>query len=149
MSQNTVLKISSFVAFGLAVAGLVFLIFNRHLFSAHPVGIIIQVLAAGLMIWARVTFGIRSFHAVANTTEGGLVTNGPYRLLRHPIYAAVIYFVWAGVLSNVSVDAIAAAVLISVGLIGRMLIEEQFLKMVYDEYRVYSDRTYRLIPFLF
>jgi len=142
-------KIGSIVVFGLAVVGLVFLVYKRDLFSTNPIGIIIQVLAAGLMVWARIIFGTRSFHAIANTTEGKLVTNGPYQLLRHPIYAAIVYFVWAGVLSHLFIDAIAAAVLISVCLIIRMLIEEKFLLMAYDEYSIYSKRTYRLIPFLF
>jgi protein-S-isoprenylcysteine O-methyltransferase Ste14 len=97
MKKNTTSKIGSVIVFLLAVLGLVFLIFKKYLFADNPVGIVIQVLAAGLMIWARISFGMRSFHAVANTTKGGLVTKGPYRWLRHPIYAAVIYFVWAGV----------------------------------------------------
>lgn len=149
MSQNTTSKIGSVVVFGLAVVGLVYLIFKDCILSKNAVGIIIQVLAVGLMIWARITFGTRSFHAVANTTEGRLVTNGPYRWLRHPIYAAIIYFVWAGVASHFFIDAIAAALLISVSLFVRMLLEEQFLRVTYSEYSAYSKRTKRLIPFLF
>ena len=75
-SQDRASKIGSIVVFGLAVLGLVFLVYKRELFSTHPVGITVQVFAAGLMVWARITFGTRSFHAVANTTEGKLVTNG-------------------------------------------------------------------------
>ena len=149
ISHTTVSKISSLIVLGLAVLGLVFLIFKSYLFAAHPVGIIVQISAAGLMIWARITFGIRSFHAMANTTKGRLVTNGPYRWLRHPIYAAIIYFVWAGVLSSPFADAIAAAVLISVSLIARMLLEEKFLRMVYGEYSEYSRHAKLLIPFIF
>jgi protein-S-isoprenylcysteine O-methyltransferase Ste14 len=149
MSQHTIWKISSLATYGFAVLGLAYLVITKHLFSSHPAGIIFQVLAAGLMIWGRITFGIRSFHAMASTTKGGLITNGPYRWLRHPIYVAVIYFVWAGVLSNPFPDAIAAAVWVSVSLILRMLLEEKFLKMVYSEYGAYSKRTYLLIPFIY
>jgi len=148
MNQNTTSKIGSVVVFGLAVVGLVYLIFKKYLLSENPVGIGIQVLAVGLMIWARITFGVRSFHGVANTTEGGLVTHGPYRWLRHPIYASVIYFVWAGVFSHQHPDAIAAAFLVSMSLVARMLIEEQFLRVTYPEYIAYSKRAKRLIPFL-
>jgi protein-S-isoprenylcysteine O-methyltransferase Ste14 len=149
MIEATVNKISSLVTFGVAVIGLAFLIFTKHLFSSHPIGIMIQVLSAGLMIWARITFGIRSFHSVANTTKGKLVTSGPYHLLRHPIYVSVIYFVWAGVLSTPVIATIAAAAIITISLIIRMLLEEKFLKLDYDEYIAYSKHTYLIIPFLF
>jgi protein-S-isoprenylcysteine O-methyltransferase Ste14 len=149
MNQNTDSKLGSVLAFVLAVLGLVYLILNRFLLAENPIGIGIQVLSVALMIWARFTFGIRSFHAVANTTEGRLVTNGPYRWWRHPIYAAVIYFAWAGVSSHLVMDAIAADVLITVSLFVRMLLEEKFLRATYPEYSAYAKRAKRLVPFLF
>ena len=133
----------------LAIVGLVYLVLNKSILSTNPFGIFIQVSAAGLMIWARITFGARSFHATANTTEGGLVTNGPYRLLRHPIYASIIYFVWTAALSYSDIRIFGAVALITLGLIVRMLIEEKFLNSVYTEYKSYSEKTVRLIPFLF
>jgi protein-S-isoprenylcysteine O-methyltransferase Ste14 len=149
MNNTTISKLGSLAAFGLAVVGLLILIYKKNILSDNPIGIIVQVCAAGLMFWARFTFGVRSFHAVANTTKGRLVTNGPYRFLRHPIYASIIYFVWAGVLSYLNITAIAAALFVSVGLITRMLIEEKFLMATYEEYKAYSKSTFRVIPFLF
>jgi protein-S-isoprenylcysteine O-methyltransferase Ste14 len=92
-------KISSLIALIVAIAGLYILIRNHLLLSWHPLTIAIQVFAVALMIWARITFGIRSFHGTANTTEGKLVTNGPYKYWRHPIYASIIYFIWASVIA--------------------------------------------------
>lgn len=149
MNKFSLIKAGSIISFLLAVAGLAYLILTRHVFSNQPVGIIIQVLAACLMIWARITFGIRSFHAAANTTKGRLVTNGPYHILRHPIYASVIYFAWVCVVSFPQLDVILAVVLITLGLLARMLFEEKFLKQTYEEYVSYSARTWRLIPYLF
>ena len=80
------------------------ILLQRHaLFGDNPVAILIQVLAALLMLWARLTLGWRSFHAAANPTSGGIITTGPYRFFRHPIYAAIVYFVWAGVFSQASI----------------------------------------------
>jgi protein-S-isoprenylcysteine O-methyltransferase Ste14 len=149
MNQETTSKFGSVVVFLLAVLGLIYLIFKKYILSENPVGIVIQVLAVILMVWARITFGVRSFHAVANTTKGGLVTHGPYTWWRHPIYAAVIYFVWAAVFSHPYPDAIVAAFLVSMSLFARMLIEEKFLRATYPEYNDYSKRAKRLIPFLF
>lgn len=93
-------KRRSVIATVALVLCVVALLERRELFARHPVGIALQVAAAALMLWARLTFGTRSFHAAANPTAGGLVTTGPYRFWRHPIYAAILLFLWAGVLSQ-------------------------------------------------
>src|SRR5512143_586758 len=76
-----------------------------------PITITIQIIAALLMVWARLTFGIRSFHGTANPTAGGLVTTGPYRYIRHPIYAAILYFFWAGIAAHPSRVTVAVGLL--------------------------------------
>ena len=144
-----VLKYGSLIALAFAVLGIVFLINKEYIFSSNPIAIVIQGLAGGLMIWSRITFGLRSFHAAANTTKGELVTKGPYSVLRHPIYASLIYFFWACVISYPFLETIAAVCLITGALFARMLIEERFLMATYDEYAAYSKRTKRVIPYLF
>lgn len=143
------LKTGSLFAFGIVVLAILFLLEKHYIFSENPVTIIIQAAAVILMIWARVTFGLRSFHAGANTTKGELVTTGPYHLLRHPIYAALIYFFWASVISYPFIETIAAAIVISIGLFVRMLFEEKSLLLAYDGYEAYAKKTKRIIPFLF
>src|SRR2546428_10773714 len=73
---------------------------RRELLAPGPRGLVVQALAAVLMLWARLTFGWRSFHGGANPTEGGLVTTGPYRWLRHPIYASFLLFLTASLISH-------------------------------------------------
>ena len=92
MLKNTL----SIVGYLIAVAGLLWLVVIKHLFASAPLLIVFQLLSVLLMLWARMTFGIRSFHGLAKTTEGALVTTGPYRYWRHPIYASILYFVWIG-----------------------------------------------------
>ena len=149
MDRGTISKAISVAVFILAAADLVYLILKGYILSANAVGLVIQACSVGLMIWARITFGIRSFHARADTTEGKLVTNGPYRWLRHPIYASIIYFTWAAVFSHFVPDAIAATLLISLSLYVRMILEERFLRVVYKEYAAYCRRAKRVIPFIF
>ena len=142
-------KIGSLLGFGIAVLGLVFLIFKNYVITKNPVIIIIQLFSFCLMIWARITFKSRSFHVTATPTEGGLVTNGPYRWLRHPIYAAIIYFSWACLITFPKIDVLVAVLLVTVGLFIRMLFEEKALNKAYPEYAEYSKQAKRLIPFIF
>jgi protein-S-isoprenylcysteine O-methyltransferase Ste14 len=139
---------ASLLGFLTAVLCLVWLLYRRALLGDGPVTIGIQVAAVLLMVWARVTFGRRSFHAAANPTEGGLVTNGPYRYIRHPIYAAVLYFLWAGVAAHVSAPHAVAAGIATAGLAVRMIAEETLIVGRYPEYAAYARRTRRVVPFV-
>jgi len=131
-----------------AVLSVVLLAFQESLFGTGILAIAIQIAAALLMIWARETFGRRSFHVDADPTEGGLMTVGPYRYLRHPIYASILYFVGAGVCSHLSFFSILEGTAVAVGLILRMRSEERLLVERYPEYAAYAARTRRIIPFV-
>jgi protein-S-isoprenylcysteine O-methyltransferase Ste14 len=136
-----------------ALAGLFACIFGLYLnnyaiFGAGPITITIQVIAALLMIWARLTFGIRSFHGTANPTAGGLVTTGPYRYIRHPIYAAILYFFWAGIAAHPSLVTVAIGLLATALTAVRIVAEEKLLVTTYPEYGAYARATKRVVPFV-
>jgi protein-S-isoprenylcysteine O-methyltransferase Ste14 len=131
------------------VGALVALISMRLLFSSNLLAISVQVGAAVLMVWARVAFGRRSFHAAGNPTEGGLVTSGPYRHIRHPIYTAACLFGWAGVLAHLSVTSLICGLSLLAGAVARMLCEEKLVAASYPEYAAYAARTWRMIPWVF
>lgn len=143
------MKTLSMLSFLVMVAALVGLLYLHSLFSASALVIAFQAAAAGLMVWARVTFGRRSFHATADPTDGGLVTTGPYRFVRHPIYTAVVLFAFAGAFAHPSLWAAGLALAIFLGALGRMLAEERFLRARYPEYVEYEARTRRMLPFIF
>ena len=131
------------------IGGLLLLIALGNLLSPSPVVIVVQVCGTALMLWARVTFGRRSFHLAANPTEGGLVTSGPYRFIRHPIYTGVILIVAASLASHVSLSALVAACLVLGGTLLRIFCEEALVVQRYPEYLEYRTKTWRMIPFLF
>lgn len=144
------LKLGSLLGYALAVAGAIYLVWKEYVLSDDILTIIIQVLAIGLMIWARITFGLRSFHPAANATKGALITSGPYRWFRHPIYVSIIFFFAASLISFPYIETLIAVILIFVGLFIRMLLEEKALRATYKEqYETYSKQTKRIIPFIF
>ena len=143
------LKRISILAFLGAAVCLIWLGFKKALLGAGPLTIAIQVIAVLLFTWARLTFGLRSFHAAANPTSGGLVTRGPYRWLRHPIYSAVLYFLWAGIAAHPSRSTILVALLASALLGVRMFGEERLLREMYPEHAEYARHTARVLPFIF
>jgi protein-S-isoprenylcysteine O-methyltransferase Ste14 len=142
------LKTVSVVGFVVAVLAICGLALDRSVIAGGVAAVAVQVLAVLLMLWARITFGGRSFHAEAGPTEGGLVTSGPYRFIRHPIYAAVLYFIWAGILTHLALDSFLLGIVVTGGLAVRIYAEERLVVERYPAYTDYAARTKRVIPFL-
>ena len=131
------------------VGGLLGLLCTRNLFSPSPIVVALQAAGVALMLWARFTFGRRSFHAVANPTEGGLVTTGPYRFIRHPIYTAVCLFVLPAAVAHWSAVSVGCGMLVLAAALVRIFLEERMLVVRYPEYRQYAAATARMIPLVF
>jgi protein-S-isoprenylcysteine O-methyltransferase Ste14 len=142
-------KHASLAAFVILILSGIGLALDRAFFARGAVAIAAQVTALLLMISARRTFGRRSYHVTADPTPGGVVTSGPYRLIRHPIYTAVLLFVAGGALSHASPTAIALAAAAVSATAVRIAAEERLLSLRYPDYRAYAATTKRVVPFVF
>ena len=141
-------RIISIIATVILIASAVALMIRRCLFASGPISIALQVGAVLLVTWARSTFGLRSFHFAANPTRGALITTGPYRYIRNPIYAAAWLFAWVGVAMHWSLTNGALAAVIAATLVAKIVCEEKLLRAAYSEYDAYAKQTQRLIPFV-
>src|SRR3954447_3646445 len=143
------LKYLSIIGYFGMIGGLLGLLATRNLFSSAPIVIALQVVAFLLFLWARITFGRRSYHVVANPTDGGLVTSGPYRYIRHPIYAAMCLFTLAGVAGHWSWSSGMLGGLVLACAVTRIVCEEALVAARYPEYAKYAATTWRMIPYAY
>jgi protein-S-isoprenylcysteine O-methyltransferase Ste14 len=109
-------------------------------------------MAAGLALraWSMRTLGSRYSRTLRTTSDQAVAGTGPYRLIRHPGYLGSI-MVWTGfaVASGSAPAALAVLALMSAAYRRRMAAEEEMLaKELGAAYTDYSQRTKRLIPFL-
>ena len=112
----------------------------------RTVGVAIQMIGVTLQIASKLWLGRRFGLLPANR---GIVTSGPYRLVRHPIYAGYFLNHLGFVVGSFSIrNAVLYALLYAVQ-IGRILEEERLLRRD-ARYAEYAGRVrYRLIPFVF
>ncbi|HXA86666.1 MAG TPA: isoprenylcysteine carboxylmethyltransferase family protein [Candidatus Dormibacteraeota bacterium] len=141
-------RIISIIATAVLTAAAAALVYRGALLGTGSISVSLQVAGIALMVWSRLTFGLRSFHYAANPTQGGLVTAGPYRYIRNPIYAAAWLIIWTGVAVHWSAVNAALAGVVAVTLLIRIACEEQLLRVAYPEYTEYARKTSRLIPFV-
>lgn len=110
---------------------------------ADAAGFALQLFGTGFQLYGKVVLG-RSFGIVA--ANRGVISSGPYRLVRHPIYLGYLVTHAGFLLSNTSVRNVAIYVAAYVFQFARIYAEERILAQD-GEYREYLRSVrYRLIP---
>jgi protein-S-isoprenylcysteine O-methyltransferase Ste14 len=78
-----------------------------------------------------------------------LIEDGPYQVVRHPIYSGAILFL-AGVSLALSWWALVGTAVLAVVWALKAQVEERFLRERYPTYADYGSRVrYRLVPFVY
>jgi len=111
-------------------------------------GIVLFALGLGFAIGARGHIGRNWGSPMSQKEEPELVTSGPYRLVRHPIYSGILL---AGVGTAVALSWmwLVAAMLAGVYFIYSATVEERYLTEQFpDTYPVYKHSTKMLVPLI-
>lgn len=115
----------------------------------RPIYLCLELLGIVLGLWALVTMTFRNLHILPDIrAESQLVTHGPYRFIRHPMYSALLLVTLALVLDTYTTTRLIIWVILAVDLWAKLNYEEQLLKKHFGAYNDYQRRTKRLIPFL-
>jgi protein-S-isoprenylcysteine O-methyltransferase Ste14 len=112
------------------------------------IGAIVFASGISLAIWARVQLGRNWGMPMTQKAEPELVTSGPYRFVRHPIYTGLL----AGLLGTALVTNLIGLVIVAV--LGAYFyysasVEEKNLIATFPTaYPAYRNSTKMLIPFV-
>ena len=115
----------------------------RFPFYANMTGTLLGLLGASFSIWAlsylRRSFGLR-------TAVRKLVTGGPYRWARHPLYAGeIVHILGIAILSGTPFGLYLFVLAVTLQVTRAKIEERKFLRTV-PEYRAYRDSTGFLWP---
>ncbi len=114
------------------------------------VSVILFVFSTVLGVWTVFTVGIEKVRVMPDLRKGAyLVTHGPYKLVRHPMYSAVLILCSGLVLSNPSWYMVLGFVLLLFDLVFKLRYEEKMLLEAFPEYKKYKIGTYYFIPFVY
>ena len=78
-----------------------------------------------------------------------LVSAGPYRLIRHPMYLALMLFFYPLALPQSNPIVWTVFIVFNINLILKLLFEERLLMAKFLGYGEYRKHSWRLIPFVF
>jgi protein-S-isoprenylcysteine O-methyltransferase Ste14 len=103
----------------------------------------LALVAAAWMLVATLTLG-RCFGILPEAR--GLVTHGPYRFVRHPLYLGEFGTCAGLVIASPSGRNLLMAASFVLAQTVRMRLEERELTREFPDYRAYAERTPRLVP---
>lgn len=99
------------------------------------------------VIWARRTLGRNWSANVQIKQDHELITAGPYRFVRHPIYTALILMFAGNAIVVGDVRGIIAVVIVTLSFWRKYLKEEAFMRQEFGErYEQYRQKTAPLFP---
>lgn len=143
-------RVRTLIATAALVACIAVLYAENALLSHEPFTLGAQIAAVLFMLWARFTFGMRSFNATAAPTAGSLVTHGPYAIVRNPIYASILVYFVASLIARPTWIHAGLLAVATIAVCVRVFAEERELRATYGaEYDAYAQRVKRLVPFVF
>jgi protein-S-isoprenylcysteine O-methyltransferase Ste14 len=112
-------------------------------------GLVFFALGLGFAIWARLHIGRNWGTPMSQKEEPELVSSGPYRLVRHPIYSGILL---AGVGTAMALNWrwLIFVLLAGVYFAYSATVEERYLTERFpDTYPAYRHSTKMLVPFVF
>ena len=118
--------------------------------ASSPLLLLIEILGLGIGFWAILTMRIGNFNITPDTKPGArLVTSGPYRYIRHPMYLSLLVTTLPLIVDHFSVPRLAVWLVLLADLLLKLSYEEKMLSGQDFGYSEYSERTKRIVPFVF
>jgi protein-S-isoprenylcysteine O-methyltransferase Ste14 len=129
-------------------------VLRGHSLAVHSpwlegVGFVLFLSGIGLAVWARFFLGRNWGTPMSERVEPELVTSGPYRYVRHPIYSGLILAL-IGTAVALTPYLLVGVVLIGGFFVYSATVEERNMERLFPEsYPAYKGSTKMLVPFLF
>jgi len=127
--------------------------FRGHGLSTGPwragLGLVLFVLGLAFAVWARMQIGRNWGGPMTQKEELELVTTGPYRVVRHPIYSGILV---AGCGTAVALNWVWLIIVALAGVyfLYSATVEERYLTERFpDAYPAYKRSSKMLVPFIF
>jgi protein-S-isoprenylcysteine O-methyltransferase Ste14 len=117
--------------------------------SLRIIGLALGLAGAVLLVWATVMLGRLMIHEAAVREDHALIQSGPYRFVRHPVYAGYLALLFGSGIASLNVCLLLIWPVSLLGILIQSASEEQLLRARFgQDYERYVGRTGRLVPCL-
>jgi protein-S-isoprenylcysteine O-methyltransferase Ste14 len=122
-----------------------------HYGNVGWLGLILMICGLAMRYWAAKTLGEFYTRTLQIIEEQKIINQAPYNVIRHPGYFGTLLMeIGAGLAVTNWVVLLVAVVIGITSRAYRIGVEEKMLEASFEEeYKVYADNTWKLVPFLY
>lgn len=129
---------------------LFYILVSGPIVSNSTAGLLVECAGIFLAVLSIYIIGINNFNITPTVKQNSeLITSGPYRIIRHPMYVAQLIAVLPLIVDYFSWFRIIAFVLLLIILLLKIEFEESLLKAHFPNYHAYMEKTKKLIPYVY
>lgn len=112
-------------------------------------GLILLGASLLLLSWSVITMRKSKLRILPDPAKHAkLITSGPYRMIRHPMYTSLIIGSLALVITHATLERLIGFFVLLVTLWLKLSLEEDMLTKKFPEYANYKKKTYRILPYI-
>ena len=134
----------------LQFAGIFYIFATAEMFVQNTILFITELVGIVLGVWAVFSMKVGNFNISPRIREGSVMkTGGPYRVIRHPMYLAIIITLTPLVYGYYSFWRLVVLLVLIFLLVIKIEIEEKLLSGHFEGYQLYRNKTWKLVPFVY
>ena len=131
------------------VASIIYLAITGDIIPSSAFLLILELLFVifGLWAMAEMKFRFNIFPSLLKNSK--LTASGPYKLVRHPMYTSAILITLIWIINDFTYIRLSAWIILVIVLNLKAIYEEKILDEEFPEYKIYTSKTKKLIPYLY
>lgn len=117
---------------------------------SNPILIFFEIIGIWYLVWVLWTNFVLKFDlSYRPVSKARLVAKGPYKYIRHPFSTALILISLVLIINNFDLLRFVLWALLIVVIVLKTRYEETIFSRFFNDFSLYRQRTYRLIPFIY
>ena len=113
--------------------------------------LVLQIIGISISIWSVFIMRIGRFNIQPEVkTQAKLITKGPYKLIRNPMYSGLLLVFGAGLFESFQLIEVSVYVILAAVLLIKIMLEEKYLLLKFGaRYSDYKKTSFRLLPYIY
>lgn len=143
-------RIKSILLVALQFLFIILLLSGTQLKNISLLAYAFLILSIVLVLWAIATMQKSKLRILPEPSPNAtLITNGPYRFIRHPMYTAILMGSAGLLIHQFTWLRLSITIALAIVLLVKLTLEERMLQQKFAAYRDYMRRSKKLLPFIY